>query len=217
MSDKINLWPFLPEYLEDEYLEETGLSPYVDEVSKIQTFEFVKHVVDANQDVIGELTEEEVREWYDANIKPMMEPKRAPEIAEMMPRVINVYFIKEYKFFFNKNNKKDPSDYVLNIDKVVEEKMGGAPPIVFNNVQTFMLNYEIKKLLDKAITIVNEKYDNVIYINGSMSTNGVLNIIGHLEKTYKEYSFNYVLLDKESEFADILERCNKVNIVKTLF
>ena len=150
-------------------------------------------------------------------MKPLIGPTRAPEITDLVQRVMNVYFIKEYKFFFNKNNKKNPVDYVLNVDKIIDEKTQGAPPVIFNSVQTFMLNYEIKKMLDKAVTIVNEKYDNIVYINGRMSSNGILNIIGHLEKTYPSHSFNYVLLDRDDEFSEVKERCNKVHIVKTLF
>lgn len=210
-------WQYLQSYLEDEYADETGLSPYVEGHDLVPTFEYVKHVALANADTIGEITEEELVKWYAEEVSPMLEPKPAPGIRDMVPRVINVYFIKEYKFFFNKNNKKSPVDYILNIDKVIEEKTNGIPPIVFNNVQTFMLNYEIKKLLDKAITIVNEKYDNIIYINSNMTSGGVLNIIGHLENTYCGYSFNYVLLDRENEFGDLSERSNKINIVKSLF
>lgn len=212
-----DLWPFLQQYLEDEYLEETGLSPYVEGSDGVPTLEYVKHVVESNAEAVGEISPEEVEEWYEAEVKPMLEPKRAPEITDLVPRVMNVYFIREYKFFFNKNNKKNPVDYVLNVDKVIDEKMQGAPPLVFNSVQTFMLNYEIKKLLDKVITIANEKYDNIVYINGRMSSNGVLNVIGHLEKSYPDYQFNYVLLDKDGEYAEVRERCNKVMIVQSLF
>lgn len=213
----INLWQYLQSYLEDEYRNETGMSPYVDGFDNIPSLEYVKHVVVNNADVIGEVSPVEVEEWYEREVKPMLEPKKAPEIIDLIPRVINVYFIREYKFFFNKNNKKSPVDYVLNVDRIISEKTQNTPPIVFNNVQSFMLNYEIKKMLDKAVTIVNEKYDNIIYINCRMSSDGVLNIIGHLEKTYPKHSFNYVLLDRDNEFADVKDRCNKVHITKTLF
>lgn len=213
----INLWPFLQAYLEDEYLEDTGISPYVEGSDNVPTIEYVKWVVDGNTEAIGEVSDEELAQWYESEVKPMLETKRAPEITDLVPRVMNVYFIREYKFFFNKNNKKSPVDYVLNVDKIIDEKTQGAPPVIFNSVQTFMLNYEIKKMLDKAVTIVNEKYDNIVYINGRMTSSGVLNIIGHLEKTYPNNSFNYVLLDRDDEFTEVVERCNKVHVVKSLF
>ena len=216
-KDKLNLWQYMQYYLEDEYLELTGISPYVEGSDLVPTYEYVRRVCDDNADLIGAIGDDELHEWYDEQVLPMLEPKKAPEICDMMQRVINVYFIKEYKFFFNKNNKKSPVDYVLNVDKVIDEKMQNIPPMVFNNVQTFMLNYEIKKLLDKAVTIANAKYDNIVYINARMSTSGVLNIIGHLEKEYDGYTFNYVLLDRENEFADIAGRCNKILVVKNLF
>lgn len=213
----INLWPFLQAYLEEEYLEDTGISPYVEGSDNVPTIEYVKWVVDGNTEAIGEVSDEELAQWYESEVKPMLETKRAPEITDLVPRVMNVYFIREYKFFFNKNNKKSPVDYVLNVDKIIDEKTQGAPPVIFNSVQTFMLNYEIKKMLDKAVTIVNEKYDNIVYINGRMTSSGVLNIIGHLEKTYPNNSFNYVLLDRDDEFTEVVERCNKVHVVKSLF
>ena len=216
-EDKLNLWQYMQYYVEDEYLKDTELSPYVEGTEAVPTFEYIKWIYECNADAIGKVTDAQLQAWYDTEVKPMLEHKRAPEIKDLVPRVINVYFIKEYKFFFNKHNKKTSIDYVLNVDKLIDEKTGGAPPVIFNNVQTFMLNYEIKKLLDKAITIVNEKYCNIIYINGRLSSNGILNTIGHLEKTYKNYEFNYVLLDRENEFSDIASRCNRVQIVKTLF
>ena len=216
-DSKLNMWPYLQYYLEDEYAEVVGVSPYVENSDSVLTYEYVKWVADNNAEAIGEVGEDDLRGWYDAEVKPMLEMRRAPEIKDMLPRVINVYFIREYKFFFNKNNKKNPADYVLNIDKIVDEKTSDAPPVIFNNVQIFMLNYEIKKLLDKAITITNEKYYNIVYINGKMTQDGILNVIGHLEKTYKDYHFNYVLLDRETEFDGITERCNKINVVKSLF
>ena len=214
---KIIIFPYLHPYLEDEYFEETGISPYVDGKNKMLTFEYIKAVTDNNVDVIGEIDEDALREWYENEIVIPNKLYAAPGIHDMIQRVINVYFIKEYKLFFNKNNKKNPADYVLNVDKLIEEKMQGTPPVVFNSVQTFMLNYEIKKLFDKAITITNCKYDNIVYINNKLEQNGILNVIGHLEKTHSNYSFKYVLLDKENEFADIVEKCNTIMLVTSLF
>jgi hypothetical protein len=206
------IWAILDDCAED-YEKSEGKSAYV--MERVPTPEYVRWAI--TFDGALEMEDEEVSAWYDKEVAPELAQKRAPEIKDLVQRVINVYFIKEYKFFFNKNNKKNSVDYVLNVDKVIDEKMQGAPPLVFNSVQTFMLNYEIKKLLDKVITIANEKYDNIVYINGRMSANGVLNVIGHLEKSYPDYQFSYVLLDRDNEFAEVGERCNKVHITKSLF
>ena len=206
------IWAILDDYVED-YEKSEDKSPYALEI--VPTLEYVRWAITFDGSL--EMDDEEVSAWYQKEVTPLLEQKRAPEIKDLVQRVINVYFIKEYKFFFNKNNKKNPVDYVLNVDKVINEKMQDAPPLVFNSVQTFMLNYEIKKLLDKVITIVNEKYDNIVYINGRMSSTGILNVIGHLEKSYPNYRFNYVMLDKDGEFSEVRERCNKVHVTKSLF
>ena len=129
------------------------------------------------------------------------------------PRCINIYFIKEYKHFFNKNNKKSRSDYILNINKIIKDKFS-KEIFVFNNIQAFLLNYEVKKLLDKAITISNEKYENVIYINDNLSLAGMINIHQFLYDTYKDIGFNFIVLDKEEEFGDIQIKIPNVNIIK---
>ena len=216
MSDKISIWPYLQSYLEDEYAEETGMSPYVPNSNMVPCFEYVRWVVTNNIDVIGNIDDKELQKWYDLEMITLLKAKRAPEITDMVPRVINVYFIREYKFFFNKNNKKRSTDYVLNVDRVIEEKMR-TTSILFNHVQTFMLNYEIKKLLDKSITITNEKYDNIVYINSRMVSGSVMNVVGHLEKTYPNYRFNYVLLDKDGSLSELSDKCDCVQIVKSLF
>jgi len=131
------------------------------------------------------------------------------------PRSINIYFIKEYKHFFNKGNKKSRSDYILNINKIIKEKFN-KDVYILNNIQAFLLNYEVKKLLDKAITISNEKYENVVYINSTLSLTGMINIYKFLLDAYKDIGFNFIILDKENEFADIAYKIPNINIIKAL-
>ena len=131
------------------------------------------------------------------------------------PRSINIYFIREYKHFFNKGNKKCRSDYILNINKIIKEKFN-KEVYILNNIQAFLLNYEVKKLLDKAITISNEKYENVVYINNSLSITGMINIYKFLIDTYKDIGFNFILLDKDNEFSDIAFKIPNINIIKAL-
>ena len=119
----------------------------------------------------------------------------------MARRIINVYFAKEYKHVFNKNNKKSKNDYILNIDKITRERLNNESALVLNPLQAFILNYEIKKLLDKAITISNQKYDNIIYVNAKLNVSSILNIIQFLNKTYVGSNFHFMLIDKSDEYA----------------
>jgi hypothetical protein len=214
MMKQLKIEHLFQEYEEMEYSLDTGESPYVDgmEDLAVYTKAYVAWLVTVNE---HPATPEQVDQWYQAKIVPRM-VRHAPDITEIVPRVINVFFVKEYKLFFNKHNKKSPVDYVLNVDKIVEEKIVN-PPIVFNSIQTFLLNYEIKKLLDKAITIVNEKYDNIVYINTMLNSSCVLNVVNYLGTTYADYSFKYVLLDKEDEFVDAANASKGVLTIKSLF
>lgn len=137
-------------------------------------------------------------------------------VIESSPRLMKVYFVREYKHFFNKNNKKSRMDYVLNISKIVKDRFGDEFYIL-NNIQAFLLNHEIKKMLDKAIMISNKKYQNVIYINESMSITSVLNTIFFLNNTYSNLAFDYILYDRDDEFGDITKKNVNINIIKNLF
>lgn len=114
------------------------------------------------------------------------------EYTEFDDRCINVHLTKAYKHVINKNNRKGKSDYVLNVDKITKEKFE-CELHVMNNVQAFLLNYEIRKLLDKVITIDNCKYKDVIYVNKNMSVSSIMNLIVSLNKTYKSVIFTYNL------------------------
>ena len=135
---------------------------------------------------------------------------------ETSPRFIKVYFVKEYKLFFNKNNKKAKRDYILNVNKIIKDRFN-EDFYILNNIQAFLLNYEIKKLLDKAINISNKKYQNIIYINDNMSITGLLNTVSFLSATYNNLGFDFILLDKEDEFRDISYRNTEIIILKNLF
>jgi hypothetical protein len=62
-----------------------------------------------------------------------------------------------------------------------------------------MLVNEIKKLLDKAITVKNEKYTRIIYLNSNLSTMSILNTIDFIESEYLEFSFKYSLVNCEMD------------------
>jgi len=61
-------------------------------------------------------------------------------------------------------------------------------------VQSFLLNYEIKKLLDKAISVKNEKYGRIIYLNSNLSKSAVLNTIDFITSEYPEFEFKYSII-----------------------
>ena len=115
---------------------------------------------------------------------------------------IKVYFTKEHKHIFNKVNKKKKSDYIINVDKLMAEKMQGNL-YVMNKIQAFLINHEIKKMLDKAVTISNHKYDTIVYINANMNKSTVLNTQKFLtESYYDKLKFKFTVIDKQDEFVE---------------
>jgi hypothetical protein len=114
-------------------------------------------------------------------------------------RYFDVIFIKEFKFFIKKFNKKQKEDYLLNVNKIIKDKFN-TKFLVPNPVQSFLLNYEIKKLLDKAISIKNEKYNRIILLNSTITLTGINNTIEFLNQEYLDVKFNYVILDPKEEF-----------------
>lgn len=124
----------------------------------------------------------------------------------MEKRKISIIFVKDYKSFILTFNKKDKSDYILNVSKLIKDKFS-TKFIVPNKVQSFLLNYEIKKLLDKAITVKNEKYDRIIYLNSNISSTTILNTIDFISTEYPDFEFNYQLITPTSD-TDPLEISN---------
>ena len=71
----------------------------------------------------------------------------------MEDRQVSIVFVKEYKNFISAFEKKNKEDYVLNVSKIIKDKFN-TKFIVPNKVQSFLLNYEIKKLILKTKSIV---------------------------------------------------------------
>jgi hypothetical protein len=114
-------------------------------------------------------------------------------------RELEIVFIKEYKFFIKKFDKKQKEDYLLNVNKIIKDKFN-TKFLVPNPVQSFLLNYEIKKLLDKAVNIKNEKYNRIIFLNSSITLSGVENTIEFLDIEYVDVNFKYSVIDPKEEF-----------------
>lgn len=114
----------------------------------------------------------------------------------MEDRKISIVFISEYKNFVSIFEKKGKDDYVLNVSKIIKDKFK-TKFIIPNKVQSFLLNYEIKKLLDKAINIKNKKYNRVIYLNSNISASTILNTIQFINEEYPTYLFDYTLIENK--------------------
>jgi len=117
-------------------------------------------------------------------------------------RGINIFFVKNSKLFFNRKNKKKKNDYVLNIDRIIKEKFEDEC-FILNNIQAFLLNFEIKKLLDKAISIANKKYNRIIYVSSNMSTSGIINTIEFLKANYKLINFTFIVINEKEELSHL--------------
>jgi hypothetical protein len=112
----------------------------------------------------------------------------------MKEKSIDIIFVKDYKSFISAFERKNKGDYILNVSKLIKDKFN-TKFIVPNKVQSFLLNYEIKKLLDKAITVKNEKYSRIIYLNSNLSLTSILNTIDFIANEYENFKFNYSLVN----------------------
>lgn len=113
-------------------------------------------------------------------------------------RKINIYFVKEFKNFTSMFDKKGREDYILNVNKIIKDKFD-SKFIVPNRVQSFLINYEIKKLLTKAISIKNRKYQNVIYLNSNLSIGIVRNAIQIIKGEFEDVNFVFSLIESTGE------------------
>ena len=115
-------------------------------------------------------------------------------------RSLQIVFVSDQKQFIQYLGKKGKSDYLLNVNKIMREKFG-HDIVVPNKIQAFLINYEIKKIIDKAVNVRNRKYKRLIYINSSMSVNMIINTISFLEGTYDNVVFELFIIDPEEDFS----------------
>lgn len=114
-------------------------------------------------------------------------------------RLLEILFVRDQKQFINKFQKKAKSDYLLNINKILKEKFE-QDIVVPNKIQAFLINYEIKKLIDKAVNVRNRKYSRIIYVNGNLSQTSIINTLEFLNQSYATVKFYARVLDPEDEF-----------------
>lgn len=121
-----------------------------------------------------------------------------------MERNMDIVFVKDYKSFIAVFKQKEKGDYILNVSKIIKDKFN-TKFLVPNKVQSFLLNYEIKKLLDKAINLKNKKYSRIVYLNLNLSTTSILNTIEFINDEYSDFKFNYYLIDpNDDSFSEII-------------
>lgn len=125
-------------------------------------------------------------------------------------RALQVVFVTDQKQFIQVFHKKGKSDYLLNVNKIMRDKFSHEI-VVPNKIQAFLLNYEIKKIIDKAINVRNRKYKRIVYINSNLTTNTILNTIDFLSGTYSDVQFEPILVDFDGE----LRVPNSVKILKS--
>jgi hypothetical protein len=130
----------------------------------------------------------------------------------MEKRKIDIVFVRDYKSFIIAFDRKNKNDYILNVSKLIKDKFS-TKFIIPNKVQSFLLNYEIKKLLDKAITIKNEKYSKIIYLNLNLSETIILNTMDFISNEYQDFDFDYSIVQSTSDPDPLLMSQDQLQII----
>lgn len=123
-------------------------------------------------------------------------------MIDTQERKLEIIFVKDQKQFIQTFNKKQKCDYLLNVNKIIKEKFEHEI-IVPNKIQAFLINYEIKKLIDKAINVRNRKYNRIIYVNAGLSISSIHNAVKFLNISYDLIEFIPLLIDPDLEFTHI--------------
>jgi hypothetical protein len=117
-------------------------------------------------------------------------------MIDQQDRSLEILFVRDQKQFVSFYAKKQKCDYLLNVSKIIKDKFD-QEIIVPNKIQAFLINYEIKKLIDKAINVRNRKYNRIIYVNNSLSVNTIDNTIRFLSAEYSTVKFIPKLVDPD--------------------
>jgi hypothetical protein len=117
-------------------------------------------------------------------------------------RRLEIVFVKDQKQFIQTFSKKQKCDYLLNVNKIIKEKFE-QEILVPNKIQSFLINYEIKKLIDKAINVRNRKYNRIIYVNSGLSASSVNNAIKFLNTAYQSVEFIPQLIDGDLDIGEL--------------
>ncbi len=128
-------------------------------------------------------------------------------------RELNIIFIREFRSFSSIYSKKGKEDYILNVNKIIKDKFDSRF-ITPNKVQSFIINYEIKKLLDKAINIKNQKYKNIVYLNSNLSVSLIRNAIDFISEEYYPISFKYNLIEPKEFNNEGLNDISDLTVIR---
>ena len=128
-------------------------------------------------------------------------------------RELNIVFIREFRSFSSVYSKKSKEDYILNVNKIIKDKFDDRF-ITPNKVQSFIINYEIKKLLDKAINIKNQKYKNIIYLNSNLSVSLIKNAMDFISEEYYPIYFNYSMIEPKEFNSAGLDDISELDVIK---
>ena len=128
-------------------------------------------------------------------------------------RELNIVFIREFRSFSSIYSKKSKEDYILNVNKIIKDKFDDRF-ITPNKVQSFIINYEIKKLLDKAINIKNQKYKNIIYLNSNLSVSLIKNAIDFISEEYYPIHFNYSMIEPKEFNSAGLDDISELDVIR---
>ena len=123
-------------------------------------------------------------------------------MIDSVDRTLEIIFVKDQKQFIQIFTKKQKCDYLLNVNKIIKEKFD-QEILVPNKIQSFLINYEIKKLIDKAINVRNRKYNRIIYVNAGLSASNINNTVKFLNTAYSTIEFVPHLIDSDLEIGDL--------------
>lgn len=123
-------------------------------------------------------------------------------MIDSLERKLEIVFVRDQKQFIQAFNKKQKCDYLLNVNKIIKEKFDHEI-LVPNKIQAFLINYEIKKLIDKAINVRNRKYNRIIYVNAGLSVSNINNTIKFLNTAYGTIEFVPKLIDGDFEIGEL--------------
>jgi len=123
-------------------------------------------------------------------------------MIDSVDRTLEIIFVKDQKQFIQIFTKKQKCDYLLNVNKIIKEKFD-QEILVPNKIQSFLINYEIKKLIDKAINVRNRKYNRIIYVNAGLSASSINNTVKFLNTAYSTIDFVPHLIDSDLEIGDL--------------
>jgi hypothetical protein len=123
-------------------------------------------------------------------------------MIDSLERKLEIVFVRDQKQFIQAFNKKQKCDYLLNVNKIIKEKFDHEI-LVPNKIQAFLINYEIKKLIDKAINVRNRKYNRIIYVNAGLSVSNINNTVKFLNTAYGTIEFVPSLIDGDFEIGEL--------------